>query len=892
MRYGEHLTAAVLALTLLCPSVPAEAQEKPQPDRANSDPHSLLAEADRLAWLFNWPAAGPLYEEAERLFTQEGDAQNALHAKVGRVRSQAETMSFVDLSEYLTTELENPIVVKDPKLRLWILAGKGYIDLEIDLASAQRAWEEVLVLAQSLGEKAWEARASGELGIIAFLNGDGTKAQSLLAKAVFSAMANGDAGAQIRFLSIIGQGLSVLNRREEALEFFNRALKLAEATKDAAFPFMAYEGKAEALAAMNKGAEAKSLLEQALQEAKRLGKQGHEIQLLIILGGVYAAEKDHAKALECMERAGGLAQGRKYYRVLAQAMLELARIYLERGDLTNAEQRLATGLDASRQVGDKYFLPRDLSTLAELKVRRGQVEEAEALYEEATDVVEGLLVNAPGSYAKSFLAGAMSEIYLGQFRLAAQKKDARLAFRVLERVRGRTATDFLRTVHLDTSKPAPPQSPMEREITKLQIRLMRAETPRERRELLDQLYTAEAKLAPIIGERNSLTRRALKDPIGLDKLQASLRSDELILEYVLDEPNSFCVAISEQSANLITLSAGRKRIEDLVQALLAEVKSKKSGTQESQELYSLLLEPISGHSQKLRLVIVPDGELHLLPFDSLRDSKGRFVLYSHTVTYSPSGSALYFLRTSRTAARPTSAFLGIGDVAYGQQVASSDGGDPTGGTPEKANTRGLYDLAGAKFPRLPGTRQEVITSSRIFGDTSKVLLDQQATEAGFKSLPLLNFAVLHLATHGVADTRFPDRAALVLGTDPANEEDGLLQAREISALTLNADLTTLTACDTGMGRLQGQEGIANLVRAFLLAGSKTVVASLWSTDDTFTAALMKQFYVNLKKGQDKGSALRRAKIELLKKYGDQALPFYWAGFVMVGEGASRLSLPK
>lgn len=222
MRSCQFRATAVIALMLLFASVLTQAQEKSEPVPANRDARTILAEADRLAWLFNWPAAGPLYEEAERLFTQAGDAKNALHAKIGRMRAQAETMPFVDLSEYLATELENPIVLNDPKLRLWILAGKGYIDLEIDIASAQRVWEEALALAQSLGEKAWEARASGELGIIAFLSGDGTKAQSLLAKAVFSAMATGDAAAQIRFLSLIGQGLSVLNRQEEALEFFNR----------------------------------------------------------------------------------------------------------------------------------------------------------------------------------------------------------------------------------------------------------------------------------------------------------------------------------------------------------------------------------------------------------------------------------------------------------------------------------------------------------------------------------------------------------------------------------------------------------------------------------------------------------------------------------------------
>ncbi len=891
MRLRNLLPIGALAFAVLCTYALAKPQDTLKPTEPK-DARALIADANRLAWLFNWPAAGPLYEEAERLFTQIGDVQNALHAKIGRVRSQAETMSFVDLSEYLATELENPIVAKDPKLRLWILAGKGYVDLEIDVASAQRDWEEVLALAQSLGDKAWEARASGELGIIAFLNGDGTKAQTLLAKAVFSAMATGDAGAQIRFLSIIGQGLSTLNRRDEGLEFFNRALKLAVATKDAAFPFMAHEGKAEALAALGRRPEAIALLTQALEEARSQGKKGHEIQLLIILGGVYAGARDYAKALEHLETAGQLAQERRYYRILAQAMLDLARIYLDQGELAKAEQRLAVGLDASRRVGDKYFLPRDLSTLAELKLKRGQVGEADALYEEATDVVEGLLVNAPGAYAKSFMAGAMSEIYLGHFRLAALKKDAHLGFRVLERVRGRTATDFLRSRPVDTSGSAPPQSPIEREIVQLQIQLMRAETPAERRALLDQLYTAEAKLAPVIGERSSLKRRALEEPTSLDKLQASLRPDELILEYVLDEPNSFCLAVGQQSAIIITLPAGRKRIEDLVRGFLTEIKSKKPGTKEARELYSLLLEPVSDHRGKARLVIVPDGEMHLLPFDSLQDAKGQFVLYSHTVTYSPSGSALYFLREARSSTRPSLAFLGVGDVAYDQLTASTETGKQSSGSAERGNSRGLYDLQGAKFPRLPGTKQEVVNSGRLFGNTSKVLLDQQATEATFKSQPLSEFAVLHLAAHGVSDTRFPDRAALVLGPDPAATEDGLLQAREISTLTLNAELTTLTACDTGVGRLQGQEGIANLVRAFLLAGSRTVVASLWSADDTFTAALVKQFYMNLKKGQDKGSALRQAKIELLKKYGDQALPYYWAGFVMVGEGGSRLSLPK
>lgn len=142
--------------------------------------------------------------------------------------------------------------------------------------------------------------------------------------------------------------------------------------------------------------------------------------------------------------------------------------------------------------------------------------------------------------------------------------------------------------------------------------------------------------------------------------------------------------------------------------------------------------------------------------------------------------------------------------------------------------------------------------------------------------------------YGIASTKFPERAALVLGTDAASEEDGLLQAREISALRLNADLVVLSACDTGVGRLQGAEGIANLVRSFLFAGAHSVLASLWSAEDIATAALVREFYAHLAEKKDKGWALRQAKLDLLEKYGDEAVPYYWAGFTLQGDGTSTI----
>ena len=134
----------------------------------STDADALLAVADHFYWLNNGPAAAPLYARAEKLFSERGDARNELHAKVGRLRSEAETMSFVDLSRLLNEQLQNPIVQTDKKLRLWCLIAKGYTDIEIDYRASKRDWLEAQDIAKSLGENQWVTRASGELGLIGF----------------------------------------------------------------------------------------------------------------------------------------------------------------------------------------------------------------------------------------------------------------------------------------------------------------------------------------------------------------------------------------------------------------------------------------------------------------------------------------------------------------------------------------------------------------------------------------------------------------------------------------------------------------------------------------------------------------------------------------------------
>jgi tetratricopeptide (TPR) repeat protein len=209
----------------------------------DKNPRQMLAAANRLSWLLNWPKAGPLYQRAQILFTKEGDARDALYAQVGYIRSQAETMPFVDISTFLAAQLKTPLVRQHPRLRLWCLVSKGNTDIEIDIAAAQQDWEDARTLARQLHENGWANRATGELGLLAFMEGNPKRASDLVAKAFFTARATGDVAGEIRYLDLLGDGFKELNREEEALFFFNHAIDLARSTPDVGFPFMAYEGK-------------------------------------------------------------------------------------------------------------------------------------------------------------------------------------------------------------------------------------------------------------------------------------------------------------------------------------------------------------------------------------------------------------------------------------------------------------------------------------------------------------------------------------------------------------------------------------------------------------------------------------------------------------------------
>jgi CHAT domain-containing protein/tetratricopeptide (TPR) repeat protein len=844
----------------------------------------LLAEANRLSWLGNWDAAGPLYARSEELLRVSGDAPGEIYARVGRVRAEAAAASLTKALQILEHELKNPIVQADPKLRLWCLTAKASVDFDFDSAAAKRDWLAALGLANSIGEKQWASRATGELGTIAFLEGDTSAAVSRVGKAVLSAYATGDVAAQVEFLSLAGVGFNEERRFSEALSFFHRAIRLAEKTPDAGFPYMAHEGEVTALLGLERAEQAREALANVFATAQAHNRKSEEALILILFGDASLAAHDTEQAKEYFKRAAQQFQEVRVHRGLDEAMFKLAGLYRQQGDLERASRSLRLGMEAGRRVGGRYYLPRALTALAELEVAQKKFRQADQRFQEAEEVMEGIVAGLQSDNEAAAVAGSMSETYVEHFRLLVRRRKGARAFQVLERVRGRRAANVFRTQNAP-AKQSPVLSLLNRAIGSVQLSLLRSEDPAKRPPLLDELHLYERGLAFAMNEARRERHAQAAKPVSLSAIRAALSRNEALVAYILDEPQSFCIAITREAAQIIGLPTGQKQIENLVLAFLGEIRARGSGGHYATELYALLLGSLPAPFRRPRLIISPDGILHLVPFEALRDPHGDFLVRSTVVSYTPSATVLRNLR-ARGQARAARPLLAVGAVDYKlMRVLTSRVG---AGSLGSAILGGLAGLSGSHLEDLPTSREEVLSISRFAGNKAELLLGERATETAFKAQPLRDFGVIHMAVHAVADPQYPDRAALVLGADSETPDDGLLQVREIMRLPLHAELVTLSACETEIGAVEGEAGMLGLSQAFLMGGARTVVASLWNVEDHSTTALMKDFYTHLARHEDKAVALANAKRDLLRRYGNVS-PYYWAGFVMLGEGSGRVS---
>lgn len=299
-----------------------------------ADPQELLTEAERLAWLKAWTKAEPLFTEAHRAFAARGDERNALYAEINALRGRLPRLAVPDVSERLTEYLENPIVLGDDRLRLRTLIIKGETDEDLDPSLAEASWNEALALAEKLGDTGWANRVRGELGLVAFLLGDINTAVVRLGQALKVAEANGDVPSLVRWLTLFGHGYVQLDRAEQALDFYDRALKLASSVPELQFPLMTYQGKGDALARLGRFADAKRQLAAALAVAEREQAYGYQAVLILQQALISHQENNTSEALTQLARATEVAGKAGGNRILADIALARGRIERDSGRIS------------------------------------------------------------------------------------------------------------------------------------------------------------------------------------------------------------------------------------------------------------------------------------------------------------------------------------------------------------------------------------------------------------------------------------------------------------------------------------------------------------------------------------------------------------------------------
>jgi CHAT domain-containing protein/predicted negative regulator of RcsB-dependent stress response len=595
---------------------------------------------------------------------------------------------------------------------------------------------------------------------------------------------------------------------------------------------------------------------QHYQEAFQYVKEGRarytaEYSLYAGIGQVNLQQRDFSQALDNFQKALALAEG---------------------------QRRTSAVSSVSRRIGD-------------ILRRSGKPEEAVPYYQRAIEQIESTrsLLESE-EYRQSFFEGELPP-YVSMMRalLSAGKQEE--AFNYSERARSRVFLDVLGSkVQLSRVKSGllEEERALQERIAAIKARLSgEAEGETDRSGLRKQLAEAEGAYSAFLARARKQDKEQVSlmavEPLKLKEVQEFLDPQTTLVEYLVSGPNIFVFVVEKDKLQFVTVELPREKLAGLVKDLRDSVftlDEKNKFDEASASLYKQLIEPLLPHITGKELIIVPHDVLHYLPFHALVGPDGHYLIEKYPVYYLSSASLLQFVKEKRKAG--------------GEKVLAF--GNPDLGDPEKH-----LEFAELEAKEVKATYPE-----------SSVYIRKEATEEKSKTLSA-NHDILHFATHAKLNEDDPLSSAVLLARE--GNEDGRLEVREIFGMDLKAKLVVLSGCETGLGKLSTGDELVGLTRAFIYAGTPSVVASLWSVDDSSTAHLMASFYKNLKT-MSKVEALRQAQLELIRGEGRSDLlarrgvggigklgetvkseslsqnpisvstshPYFWAPFILVGDG--------
>lgn len=649
------------------------------------------------------------------------------------------------------------------------------------------------------------------------------------------------------------------------------------------------------------------------------------------LGFIYLALKDYGQAESCFRRAK--------HKLGEQGLVEL---YLATGRLPQALELLPTiaPIPSTRpQYQAQYYTQQGLALKG-----LGRQEEAAASFLKAIQATEDLRARTPGERASFFEAGVFSGYFRSYQGLVAvlaemglQKNPltpalqnygpdpAAAAFYFAESIKGRA---LLEAMVAGSGRAVSPQIPpdLANREKRLQENLQELEATREASflpqakrgrvvaEFQQRQEALQKEQEDLLAELRRLAPRyaALHYPRPFKAQELPLKPGEVLLEYSLGDKESYLFKVEPGGrTQVFRLPLGQEALEKRLAALLAPFRQsvlrredlEKFSLAEAAALYQELLAPaLAGVAPGTRLIIVPDGVLGAFPFEALVVQSGpdwaksALVGDRWPVTYSQS-AAILALNRHLGLAQASMPLFALGDCIYEKnsprylayKAGQGKAGELRHAGPEKAMTMAAITLKGVQlqFPPLPETRKTVEDLASLFGvapQPPQVLLDVLATKARLRQAPLEKYRYFFFGTHGFLANNLAglQEPVLVLSqVDTKSQDDGFLTFSEVMNFKLNADVVTLAACMTGVGRVMQGEGVLNFARAFQQAGARSVMVALWNIPVDESMKLYHTFYQAVKAGKPKLEALKEARQAVRVK---EPHPYFWAGLILHGEG--------
>ena len=620
------------------------------------------------------------------------------------------------------------------------------------------------------------------------------------------------------------------------------------------------------------------LFQQSMERARTTNFVDVQIAAGGGLGFVLTAKRDFPKALQALNQSLELARRMNAKTREAELLWRAAQTYYAMRNYHDSAALAEQALTLARSLKLPKLTYLATAALGEAYAADDKVELAITTLKEAVDQIEELRHQVPGRQQSRFL---FFENKVGPYQtlvklltrqgkhfealVYAERAKARV---LLETVRS-NRTD-LKDIHTDREK-AEANSLINR-LHAIKQRIESQPSSESKVELQNELNAVRRELV-LFQEKlaaahpDLLLRTGLARPLSQANVNSLVRAEDLAyLEYVVtgDSVGVFILKRNGPTRDHdlkyiklpVTTVELRQKVDEFRSAVAARDPDYDSL---GRELYRLLIAPVANELKNIRTVcIIPDEFLWTLPFQALTTSRGNYLIQEYSLFYAPSLSVLSEMALRRQQQTSKESL-----IAFGNPVNLK---------------RDLHPI--------PETGVEVAAVARaIRPKVTKVLVGARAEEKSFKTLTP-EYATIHVASHGLLDNRDPLSSYLLLaGTEGDGENDGLLTAREIIDLRLNADLAVLSACETASGRISPGEGVISMSWAFLVAGARSVVVSQWRVNSGSTSQLMKNFYQAMARqndlhSRDKSQALRDASLQLLKDRRYRH-PFYWAGFVLV-----------